>query len=1218
MAPNGYRKITSTNEFTEKVGFVSILLFQWMNEVMKTGNQRALEESDFVPLSNVDTSQSVTDRLEKKWKEEKAISTRKEKRPKLWKSVLKMLSLREVAYVYLPGVLYGIGSLVTPLLIGYLIFMLMSPGTHANPILHGCFLAAAMTMNTLIGSLAMQHHAYACEILGIRLSNAIKGLVYKKILLLSKSTLLKFSAGRVVDLISNDIQRMETVTLKFFVMMSGALQIVVATFLLAYLIGWHALTGELFLCLLVPYYVEMSSVYAALRLRSAAEGDRRISLTNQVVSGIRAIKARAWEDDFRGKIKQTRKREISIIRKKSVILSGLAALEYTSIPVLLSVISLLLTGHHLTPVNAFMLLMYMNLLRLCFSLDIGYGVVETHEAYVSLGRIEEFLILEDLLCISGDQSKEDKGIAPEEMSVKLQRDFRVIKDQSEKSQESPVTDQRVNPSEPGTLCVSSLKSTEMKRKDDLILEDVEFIAASGALTVVTGPSYNESRYTRVIEACALTKDFQQFPNGDETVVGERGAVLSGGQRARVNLARAVYVDADLYLLDDPLSAVDFKVGRHIFEKCIKDVLGKRTRLLTSHQESHMIDADQVIMLYKGRVLGKGTFVELQDKGILNTTIYPLCKNTLIEKLSDNTARDNEEKLSGVMPLATDSNGLEISVEDRAIGTVSSKLYWDYFRSGIHPFLIIGVVFLCLIAQASMVAPDVWLSFLTRKRPSEQRDKTNLAIYGCFVAASFILGIVRCYILFLVCLRCSERLHDKMVVALLQAPVLFFDSNPVGRILNRFSKDVGCMDELLPLQFLSTVQLVLLLFSSVIVPSVTNPWLVFVTIPVTAMILYFARFYLKSSRELKRLESMCRSPVFSHISETLEGLDTIRTRGRQKDFIEKFYSHQDTHIQSFIMMMASGRWFGVRLDAIISLLVGLVILVAVLISQDAASAGLALAYVIQTVALTQYAVRKSSDVENFMTSVERVMAYTKLDSEPGYKVDRPPPEHWPRKGNIIFNDVSLTYYPGGPQALKSINLGIKGGSKIGVVGRTGAGKSSFVSALLRMPDPDGEILVDGIQIKEINLQAARGCISSLGQTPVLFSGSLRKNLDIVQRFQDVDLWRVLEDVQLKDFVESLEGQLEYELLENGANVSVGERQLICLARVLLQQNKIIILDEPTAYVDPGTEETIWRVVREKLKDSTVITVAHRLNTIRHCDKVIVFKEGGVVESGTFDA
>jgi len=246
-----------------------------------------------------------------------------------------------------------------------------------------------------------------------------------------------------------------------------------------------------------------------------------------------------------------------------------------------------------------------------------------------------------------------------------------------------------------------------------------------------------------------------------------------------------------------------------------------------------------------------------------------------------------------------------------------------------------------------------------------------------------------------------------------------------------------------------------------------------------------------------------------------------------------------------------------------------------------------------------------------------MAYTKLDPEPGYKVVGRPPEHWPGEGNITFQDVSLTYYPGGPQVLKKINLDIKGGTKIGVAGRTGAGKSSFVAALLRMPDADGEIMVDGVKIKKINLQQARRCISVLGQSPVLFSGSLRKNLDLVERFQDADLWRVLEDVQLKDLVEGLEGQLDHELLEHGANVSVGERQLICLARVLLQQNKIIVLDEPTAHVDPQTEQTMWSVVREKLKGSTVITIAHRLNTIRDCDKILVFKEGEVTEFDTFD-
>ena len=286
-------------------------------------------------------------------------------------------------------------------------------------------------------------------------------------------------------------------------------------------------------------------------------------------------------------------------------------------------------------------------------------------------------------------------------------------------------------------------------------------------------------------------------------------------------------------------------------------------------------------------------------------------------------------------------------------------------------------------------------------------------------------------------------------------------------------------------------------------------------------------------------------------------------------------------------------------------------------SQSAFVGLALAYVIQTAVMTQYAIRKSSDVENFMTSVERVMTYTKIDPEPGYRVGRRPPEHWPGDGNITFQDVSLTYYPGGPQVLKKINLNINGGAKIGVAGRTGAGKSSFVASLLRMPDPDGEIVVDGVKIKKINIQQARRFISILGQSPVLFSGSLRKNLDLVERFQDVDLWRVLEDVQLKDLVESLEGQLDHQLLEHGANVSVGERQLICLARVLLQQNKIIVLDEPTAHVDPQTEQTIWNVVREKLKGSTVITIAHRLNTIRDCDKILVFMKGEVTVFDSFD-
>ncbi|KAL9956498.1 hypothetical protein ACROYT_G037980 [Oculina patagonica] len=1266
MARNGYKKIP-TSEDREEVGFVSLLFFQWMNSVFKIGSKRPLDQNDFLPLSEENSASVLTEQLQANWNKEKTESRKNGKRPKLWKSVIKMIHVKDVTIIIFTNFLYSLTRVLQPLFLGYLVSTLISaePGQNYYP--YGCALALCVT--TLIGYNSVHHHDYRCELLGIRISCALKGLVYMKTLLLSKHALLRFTTGHVIDLISNDVQRLEEDTVqKMCLVTFSFLELVAIAVLLPYLIGWQALMGVLFMCLLVPYFAGLSYLSAALRLRTAAVSDQRISLMNQVVSGIRAIKTHAWEDEYREKIKHIRRHEISIIRKKSAIQSGLAALMLTSTPLatLVSVITLVLTGQTITPVNVFMLLGFIEVIGFGTCAVISNALLQTYDAYASLRRIEDFLLLENLPVNSRDQSTEESS------STKVANGLV----QQEIIQEVFNADHVKYQNKPSSLRVSNLTYKQIEREDEFILQDIEFSTGSQSLTVITGPvgsgkstllsaiagevsdisgtitcqgtlvyvpqtawvfsgtirenilfgqPYDEPKYARIIGACALTEDIKRFPNCDQTVVGERGEVLSGGQQARVSLARAVYADADLYLLDDPLSAVDLKVAQHIFEKCIKDLLGDKIRVLTSHQEQHMKEADEVIVLYKGRVLAKGSFTELQGKRILNTTVDPLYKTAKNDsKVTKNFIHENEKKsevgdsFEQMVPPANEAKGLEISQEDRTIGVVSSKLYWEYFRSGIHSSVIFAVIVWCFITQAMIVAPAVWLSFLTKKLPEDQKDKANLTIYGCLVAASLTFAIIRAFGFFLVSLRCSERLHDKMVVAILQAPVLFFDSNPVGRILNRLSKDVGCLDELLPKTFLRSIQYVLVAFTSIILPTVTNPWLLFLFVPLIVVVMYISRYYLKTSRELKRLESICRSPVFSHISETLHGLDTIRTRGRQRDFVDLFYRHQDVHNQSYIMVMASGRWLGVRLDVLASLLIGAVSLAAVLVSQDAAFAGLALVYVIQTSEFTQYTVRKTSDVENFMTSVERVMTYTKLDSEPGHKVERLPPENWPQEGNITFQDVSLTYYPGGPQALKKINLNIKGGAKIGVAGRTGAGKSSFVAALMRMPDADGEIMVDDIPIKQINLQEARRCISVLGQSPVLFSGSLRKNLDLVEQFQDADLWRALKDVQLKEFVESLDGKLDHELLEHGANVSVGERQLICLARVLLQQSKIIILDEPTAHVDPDTEQTIWNVVREKLRDSTVITIAHRLNTIKDCDMVLVLKNGEVDEFDRFDS
>ena len=274
-------------------------------------------------------------------------------------------------------------------------------------------------------------------------------------------------------------------------------------------------------------------------------------------------------------------------------------------------------------------------------------------------------------------------------------------------------------------------------------------------------------------------------------------------------------------------------------------------------------------------------------------------------------------------------------------------------------------------------------------------------------------------------------------------------------------------------------------------------------------------------------------------------------------------------------------------------------------------GLAFVYVFETSHFTQVSVQQSSEVENLMTSVERVMAITKLESEPGYQTDTQRSEHWPTKGEINFTKVSLRYYPEGPRVLEDLNLNVDGQSKIGIVGRTGTGKSSIKAAILRMVEVQGQIIIDGVEVNSLNVQESRKCISVLNQSPVVFSGSLRENLDPLGKHCDVELWDALEAVQLKPLVETFQGKLDYTLTYRGMNLSAGEKQLICLARVLLQESKVVILDEPTAHVDPKTEQIIHETVREKLKNSTVITIAHRLKTIEHCDKIVKLRDGQIV-------
>ncbi|KAL9955983.1 hypothetical protein ACROYT_G037394 [Oculina patagonica] len=1199
-----------------KANLISFLLFWWTNDLFRTGNQRPLQQSDFWPLHEEDKTSLLTKELQSQWNKDLNECNLTEKEPRLWKSSTKVLSCKDICIISFAGLLDSVGRFLQPFFLGIFISALKAKAPERG-LLCGC--AALMLLIVLTKSIAVHHSSFKLYVIGMRMKASLKGVIFRKILVLGQHILNEFTKGHVIDLVSNDVQRMEQAARQFFRLLVAIFDVCVAVPLLWYFIGWQALMGIIFLFVLVPFGGFLSYLSGKLRLKTAVISDRRINLMTEIVAGIREVKTHAWEWFFRNQIKDTRIDEMRIIRRKSILLSCAISLMYSSglVAAFISILALAFSGYHLTPFIVFTLLSIINVLRNSALRSIGEGSQFIYEAYVSFDRIQEFLLLPNLNGMTdtklstntGSNSLlETKCFGKEKVNIKDQYVclHQSLKKTSAITKFVDIPDNRnlypflettnlghhMSPTDKLQIIEQGQFQEKRERRIKLsnvtcklnvnnkcTVKSINFEAKDESFAIITGPvgsgksmllsviagempvtegniqccgtiayvpqipwvfsetlreniifgrPFDFDKYVQTIRVCALKEDIEGFPDKDQVVVGERGNTLSGGQQIRVSLARAVYADCDIYLLDNPLAALDINVSDYIFKHCILGLLTNKVRLMVSHQESHMKLADQVIVLQNATMTDKGTFLELNKKEGLNEILEPQNKVSQESTLSQEQIKvhcsDNKTIRS-----------MEIPDEDP------------------------GLVLIFLLCQGVMISPDLWLSFLTTLPRDDQTNRTNVGIYVSCVIAAVLLTTIRAYAFFLAVLKSSENLHNNMATAILKAPILFFDSNPIGRILNRFSKDIGCMDEVLPKTFLFAVQMVLFVLTAALLPLVANVWLVAVVVPIILSYVCIARY-------------------------------------------------QDTHNRAYYMVLAGTRWLGIRLDLLSALLIGAVALTAALYSHDNALVGLAFVYVFETSHFTQVSVQQSSEVENLMTSVERVMAITQLESEPGYKTVKTRPEHWPTNGEIQFTGVSLRYYPEGPRALNNLNWNVTGQSKIGIVGRTGAGKSSIIAAILRMPEAEGKITIDGVELKNLNIQESRKCISVLNQSPVVFSGSLRKNLDPLGRHSDVELWEVLEAVQLKQLVETFQGKLDYTLNSGGMNLSVGEKQLICLARVLLQESKVVILDEPTAHVDPKTEQIIHETIREKLKSSTVITIAHRLKTIEDCDKIVELRDG----------
>jgi len=750
--------------------------------------------------------------------------------------------------------------------------------------------------------------------------------------------------------------------------------------------------------------------------------------------------------------------------------------------------------------------------------------------------------------------------------------------------------------------------------------------------ILFGKEYDEALYRKVIDYCCLTHDLEIFPDGDMTEIGERGINLSGGQKQRINLARAVYFNSDIILMDDPLSAVDAHVSRALFDNCILGALSNKTRVLVTHQLHVLPRVDYIIVMKNGRIEEQGEYNELMQKegefarlmhtygGIDDSDDDMTDKSSESENENENNKKGEkdgevEKEMKGV---GENKKGKALmTTEERATGSVDLKVYKDYLKAA--GGIVIGILILIavIILQISKFGNDIWLVYWTEDK-FKWATTTYILVYMCWNISQIVLNLLYSVFMSFNGYRASKRIHRDAISRVIRAPISFFDTTPLGRIINRFSKDQDSLDGMLFMAIQGFISSIATTITTIIFMLYAAPIFGIALAPLLILYYFVQKYYISTSREIKRLESLARSPLYANFTETMQGLPTIRAYSEQSRFIKFNQFLIDENNRPFHLQMSAQRWLGVRLECIGAFLV-LFDGIAGLFLKDKLSAsilGLSLTYALQVTGSLNGIIRSLNELEINMNSAERLLYYAnEIEIEEQKGLDAP--QEWPQQGKIEIKNLTMKYAPHLPPVLHSINLDVAPTEKVGIVGRTGAGKSSIVMTLFRLVEPEegSTIKIDDIMITDLKLGDLRKRISIIPQDPILFSGTIRFNMDPFDEHTDQEIWDALENAGLKSTISELENKLESEVRTNGENFSVGQRQLLCLARAMIRNSPILIMDEATASVDIETDAIIQKALRTKFSNVTVLTIAHRLNTIIDYDKILVLNKGEVLEFDT---
>ncbi|KAJ2806213.1 hypothetical protein H4R20_001774, partial [Coemansia guatemalensis] len=1275
----------------ERANVFSRYTYTWVGSLLEKGYRQQLQLSDVWKLSGQYRPDVVNKRFQESWQREMSMGN-----PSLFRATVRTYwSIWVLAAIC--ELVRTITMFVRCEVFLWLIEFAAKYGTdQGQSIEYGYFYAVLLFVVDCVQNVSFRIRCTHAQRIRTLIRTSYMMAIYQKTLVLSSDARQKYDIGSIVTHMSIDS---EAIVRYYYVLSqevwSDPLRIFIALFMLYRLLSWSALVGLLLMIACMPAVSRIGRIIGERSKLLNGYRDQRMGIINEVLAGIKVVKLYAWESSFIRRINKVRvDLELEVIRKNNVLRAVLQSAS-SLLPFMVSFATFgaysLFDNVSRGPLDARLVFVGMPLLsNVRASLRrLPLIIPDFHKMKASANRLNEFLTASEIDVAAVDRQPYNRDSAdsdPSDVLVSVKdgsfawstTDEPALKgiDFLCKRSELVAIIGRVGSGK--SSLVSAILGEMVKCSGDVsvrgsiayVSQQPWILNATLRDNILFGSDYDQAFYNQVIEACALRPDIDMLPAGDMTEIGERGINLSGGQKMRVSLARAVYASADVYILDDPLAAVDAHVSKHIFTHVLgpQGILQSRARILTTNALQYLSCADSIIMLNKGAIAEQGSFAQAMDRkhiifdyihrhigefeAMTESSGIPLNSsssnggpdkadsgNTLTEQSplhksfsSSSTASSTRSArmIKSSPPEEASNAGKTTTAEFRRKGEVEWKTYRAYIKAGgAHNILTAIIAF--IVAVAGEVATKLWLKQWTSSNTHDTHTnapETSSALYylSVYGALGLFVALANMLQLLFIWTRCSTKastaVHQDMLTSVLRSPLLFFDTTPTGRILNRFSSDIQVCDETLPYDISMLSDALFNIILAVVVAAITTP-LMLAVIPLLVIVGYhYQRLYIRSSREIRRLDSTTRSPIYAHYQESAGGVSIIRAYRHQSRFISEMEFRVGQYIRVDNTYVLLNQWLGMRLETIGNIVIlGTALLSVAAIHYsgfgDTSRIGLAVGCTLVLGGTTSWGVRYYCNMEISMTHLERAAEYANLLPEAADIIEHNrPKESWPKQGMVEFRNYSMRYREGLDLALKDLSFRVLPRQKVGIVGRTGAGKSSLTLALFRIIEAaSGQILLDGKDISEYGLFDVRSKLSIIPQDPLLFAGTVRENLDPFNNYSDRDIWRALEQAHLAEYIRSKDERLEFMVSQSGENFSVGQRQLICLARALLKHAKVLVLDEATAAIDNVTDEIIQQTIRSKFKDCTVLTIAHRLNTIIDSDMVLVVDNGHLAEYDT---